>query len=157
MNLIDLLRRDCIKVPLEATDRKDVIDELVDLVCSAHDVRDAASIKAAVWEREQTRTTGIGQGLAIPHGKSEQCDRLLLGIGRPPHPIDFEAIDHKPVRLVVLVVSPPDRFGDHVQVLAAIARLMRIEAFRTAAYEADSSDEMQRLFEQYEPTTSSTG
>ncbi|MEX0876055.1 MAG: PTS sugar transporter subunit IIA, partial [Phycisphaerales bacterium] len=115
MNLIDILDPDCISSPLNSVDKHDVIDELVDLLARSGRVSDAESLKQAVWNREQTRTTGIGHGLAIPHGKCSSMKGLAIAIGKPSEPIDFEAIDSQPVRLVVLLASPPDKTSDHIQ------------------------------------------
>ncbi|MCL4196672.1 MAG: PTS sugar transporter subunit IIA [Phycisphaerales bacterium] len=150
MNLLDFLKPECIKVPLASSAKKAVIDEMVDLICSAHHVANRAALCEAVWSREQTRTTGIGQGLAIPHGKSEVCEDLMLAIGKPAQPIEFQSIDRQPVKLVVLLVSPPDQTSRHIQALARISRLMTQDEFREAAYNAGSAEEIYRLFEQYE-------
>jgi len=150
MNLLDILKPECIRVPLVNREKKAVIDEMVDLLCSVHRVSNPAALNEAVWSREQTRTTGIGQGLAIPHGKSEVCDDLMLAIGKPAQPIDFQSIDRQPVKLVVLLVSPPDQTSRHIQALARISRLMTQDDFREAAYNAGSAEEIYRLFEQYE-------
>lgn len=150
MNVLDLLQPESIKVPLEASDKKGVIEELVEFLCESQSVAHADALKAAVWEREQTRTTGIGQGLAIPHGKSDKCERLLLTIGKPADPIDFDSLDRMPVQLVILLASPPHKTSDHIQALAAISRLMAMEDFRNAVYAAQSADEIYALFKQYE-------
>jgi len=150
MNLLDLLKLDCIKVPLDHTEKMDVIGELVDTLAAAHGVRDAQTVKEAVWSREKTRTTGIGQGLAIPHAKSEICDHLLMAVGKPVEPIDFDSIDHQPVKLIFLLISPPDRTSEHIQTLARISRLMTISEFREAIYSAQSADEVYHLFKEYE-------
>jgi len=154
MNLIDLLSIDHIKAPLEHTDKKSVIEELVELFRSdfeeAGRVADLAALKQAVWQREQTRTTGIGEGLAIPHGRSDVLNRLLLAIGRPAEPIDFDSIDRRPVRLVILLVSPPDRTSEHIQALGRISRLMQMRSFREAVYSATSGDEILELFAKHE-------
>lgn len=145
MNLLDILSEDCIRSPLHATDKKGVIDELVDLLAETGRVGNPGPLKEAVWTREQTRTTGIGHGLAIPHGKCPAMDRLAMAIGKPAAPMDFEAIDGQPVRLVVLLASPPDRTSDHIQALAKISRLMTVEDFRTRIYEADDAGEIYEL------------
>lgn len=142
MNLLEILTEDCVVSPLQASDKKGVIDELVDVLESAGKVRDPASLKDAVWTREQTRTTGIGHGLAIPHGKCAAMDELAMAIGRPSEPMDFEAIDGQPVRLIVLLASPPDRTSDHIQALARVSRLMTMEEFRTRIYDATDAAEI---------------
>src|ERR1043165_9478393 len=122
MNLLDILTPECIKAPLAAQDKRGVIDELVDVLARCSKVGDAAALKEAVWTRELTRTTGIGHGLAIPHGKSTGLSSLAMAIGKPAKPMDFQAIDGQPVRLIVLLASPPDRTSHHIQALARIRR-----------------------------------
>jgi fructose-specific phosphotransferase system IIA component len=136
MNLLDILSPSCIRAPLAATDKRGVIDELVDVLASAGKVADPEALKQAVWTREQTRTTGIGHGLAIPHGKAPGMSALAMAIGKPAAPLDFEAIDGQPVRLIVLLASPPERTSDHIQALARVSRLMTMDDFRQRIYSA---------------------
>jgi mannitol/fructose-specific phosphotransferase system IIA component (Ntr-type) len=96
----------------------------------------------AVLEREATRTTGIGNGLAIPHGKCAGTDHLVMAIGKADTPIDFQAIDGKPVNLIWRVSSPPDKTGRHIHALARISRLMTIDRFRSALAAAKSPQEI---------------
>jgi fructose-specific phosphotransferase system IIA component len=145
MNLLDILSPECIRSPLTATDKKGVIDELVDCLAAAGRVRDAKALKDAVWTRELTRTTGIGHGLAIPHGKCPGMTSVAMAVGRPADPMDFEAIDGQPVRLVVLLASPPDKTSDHIQALARISRLMTMNDFREKIYSAKSAPEIYEL------------
>ncbi|MBS0191562.1 MAG: PTS sugar transporter subunit IIA [Phycisphaerales bacterium] len=142
MNLLDILSIDCIRAPLAASDKLGVINELVDVLASTGRVKDPAALKEAVWTREQTRTTGIGHGLAIPHGKCAGMSGLAMAIGKPAQPMDFDSIDRQPVRLVVLLASPPDRTSDHIQALAQVSRLMMMEQFRQRVYEAKSAQEI---------------
>lgn len=150
MKLLDILDPECIKAPLEATEKRSVIDELVDLLADLDRVPDPQSLKDAVWAREQTRTTGIGHGLAIPHGKCEGLKGLAMAIGKPQSPIEFEAIDGQPVRLVVLLASPPDRTSDHIQALARISRLMTMDDFRDRIYAASTPEEIFEILEKQE-------
>jgi len=150
MNLLDIITPECVCSPLTATDKKGVIDELVDLLAAAGKVTDPGSLKDAVWTREQTRTTGIGHGLAIPHGKCAGMTDLAMAIGRPAAPMDFEAIDKQPVRLIVLLASPPDRTSDHIQALARISRLMTMESFREEIYAAETGEAIYGLLKDQE-------
>ena len=145
MNLLDIISADCVKAPLEASDKRGAIDELVDLLAAQGKIGSADTLKEAVWAREQTRTTGIGHGLAIPHGKCEGLDGIVMAIGKPAEPMDFEAIDSQPVKLVVLLASPPDRTSDHIQALARISRLITVEDFRNRIYNAESAEEVYEL------------
>ena len=148
MNLIELISPESIRAPLVATDKQDVINELVDVLAGCGQVSDADSLKNAVWTREQTRTTGIGHGLAIPHGKCASMKGLAIAIGKPATPIDFEAIDSQPVQLIVLLASPPDKTSDHIQALAQISRMINDSAFRESIYQSNSSEEIYELIKE---------
>jgi fructose-specific phosphotransferase system IIA component len=150
MNLFDILHPSCVKAPIEAVTKRSAIDELVDLLVAAGRVTDGKALKDAVWTREQMRTTGIGAGLAIPHGKCAGMPGLAMAIGKPAAPMEFEAIDGKPVRLVVLLASPPDRTSDHIQALAKISRLMMMEQFRERMYAAMTAGEVLELLRSQE-------
>ncbi len=150
MNLLELLTPECIRAPLHATDKREVINELVDLLVEQGKVTDGESLKKAVWTREQTRTTGIGHGLAIPHGKCAGLNGMAMAIGKPAEPLDFQAIDDRPVRLVVLLASPPDRTSDHIQALARVSRLMTSESFREKVYAAETPQEIYELIRAHE-------
>ena len=145
MNLIDILNPECICSPLKAVDKQDVINELVDVLAQSGQVSDSDSLKGAVWSREQTRTTGIGHGLAIPHGKCSSMKSLAIAIGKPATPIDFEAIDSQPVQLIVLLASPPDKTSDHIQALAHISRMMNDSAFREDIYNTTSPEAIYQI------------
>ena len=153
MNLLDILTPECIRAPLESADKRGVIDELVDLLAATGKVENPTALKEAVWTREQTRTTGIGHGLAIPHGKCPGMTALAMALGRPAQPLDFEAIDNQPVRLVVLLASPIDRTSDHIQALARISRLMTMEDFREQIYNAASPQKIWELLRAAESRT----
>jgi len=142
MRLSEILKPANIKVPLDATTKPDAIGELVNLLAANGEISDARQVLAAVLDREATRTTGIGNGLAIPHGKCTGATHLSMAIGRPATPIDFQAIDGRPVNLIWLLTSPPDKTGPHIHALARISRLMTIDKFRAALAAAKSSQEL---------------
>ena len=150
MNITDILSPKAVKVPLVSTDKRSVIDELVDLLTDAGLIQDPDTLKRIVWEREQQRSTAIGDGLAIPHGKSNCSQDLVMAIGRPTEPIDFDSLDNNPVGLVVLLASPPTRTSDHIQALGKISRIMSDPSFRKAAYAATSAETLYQLFKEAE-------
>src|SRR3954447_9361259 len=150
MRLTQNLKPQNIKLPLEATTKSEAIGELVTLLAGTGEVSDAKKVLDAVLERESTRTTGIGNGLAIPHGKCAGTDHLVMAIGRPETPIDFQAIDGRPVNLIWLLVSPPDKTGPHIHALARISRLMTMDKFRSALAAAKSSQEIFDIIVQQE-------
>lgn len=142
MRLTEILKPQNIKVPLEAKVKTDAIGELVQLLAGNGELTDPKKVLDAVLDREATRTTGIGNGLAIPHGKCVGTDHLVMAIGRPGTPIDFQAIDGRPVSLIWLLSSPPDKTGPHIHALARISRLMTIDRFRQALSQAKTSQEI---------------
>jgi fructose-specific phosphotransferase system IIA component len=150
MKLTDVLRLECVKVPLAAADKTQAIRELVDLLDAAALISDRESVLQAVLEREARRSTGIGHALAIPHGKSMACDRLVMAIGKTSHPIDFGSIDGLPVSIVVLLASPLDQTGPHIQALARISRLMTVDAVRSEILRADSADALYKAIAEHE-------
>jgi mannitol/fructose-specific phosphotransferase system IIA component (Ntr-type) len=150
MKLTDILPESCVKAPLAATDKLAAITELVDVLASADQLINRDEVLQAVLDRESTRSTGIGNGLAVPHGKCAGCNRLVMAIGRPASPIEFGSIDGKPVELVVLLASPPDQTGPHIQALARISRLMLMDDFRSSVLVAPSASEIYAIIAQHE-------
>jgi len=150
MNITDILSPKAVKVPLVSTDKKAVIDELVDLLDEIGMIEDPGTLKRVVWEREQQRSTGIGDGLAIPHGRSGVSRDLVMAIGRPVEPIEFGSLDGRKVELIVLLASPPNRTADHIQALGKISRMMADREFRRAAYAAQSAETLYQLFKEAE-------
>ncbi len=148
MNLLDILVPQAVKVPLVASAKQGAIDELVDLLTGLGHVQNPGALKDAVWAREQTRTTGIGHGLAIPHGKCVGLSRLSMAIGKPREPMEFQAIDRKPVQVIILLASPPDRSSDHIQALARISKFMSMDDFRERVYRAASAEEVFALLKE---------
>ena len=152
MRLTEILKPEDIKVPLESTTKTDAIGELVALLAKNGEAVDAKKVLDAVLEREATRTTGIGNGLAIPHGKCTGVDHLVMAIGKATAPIDFQAIDGRPVSLIWLLASPPDKTGPHIHALARISRLMTIDKFRAALATAQTPQEIFDIIVQQENT-----
>ena len=141
MRLTEILKPANIKIPLEAKTKADAIAELVDVLAASGDVNDARKVLDAVMEREATRTTGIGNGLAIPHGKCTGTNDLVMAIGRAATPIDFQAIDGRPVSIIWMLASPPDKTGPHIHALARISRLMTLDKFRASLLAAKTDKE----------------
>jgi mannitol/fructose-specific phosphotransferase system IIA component (Ntr-type) len=146
MRITDILSLNAVKVPLASVDKRAIIDELVDTLTTAGLCSDADGVKRAVWERESQRSTGIGEGLAIPHGKCGGTQGLVLAMGKPAQPIEFGSIDKKPVQLVILLVSPPEKKDEHIQALGKISKIMTSPEFRHKAYSATTPLELYQLF-----------
>lgn len=150
MRLSEMLKPQNIKLALDATTKTDAIRELVDLLTANGEVADPKKILEAVLEREATRTTGIGNGLAIPHGKCTGTDHLVMAVGKATQPIDFQAIDGRPVTWIWLLTSPPDKTGPHIHALARISRLMTIDKFRSSLATAETPERVYEIIEEQE-------
>ncbi|MHC4913227.1 MAG: PTS sugar transporter subunit IIA, partial [Planctomycetota bacterium] len=150
MTLTKILQPTCVKVPLEGKDKKSIITELVDLLDSNGALLDREMALNAVLVREQTKSTGIGSGIAIPHGKCAAAKELVMAIGLLSEGIDFESVDAKPVKIIFLLVSPADQTGPHIQALAKISRLMLDAEFKEELEGASSAEEVYELLDRHE-------
>lgn len=147
MQFESLISPDMIRVPIAASDRLGAIRELIELLGELGSVSNVESAIDITWAREQERTTGIGEGLAVPHGRCTCVSSLQLAIGIPANPIDFQSFDQKPVRLIVLVLSPPDDTASHIQVLGGISRMMSDRCKREAAYAAETAEQLASILQ----------
>jgi len=150
MRILDILSPSSVKVPLASTEKHAILDEMVDLLAANGLCPEPDAVKKAVWERETIRTTGIGMGLAIPHGKCASVPGLVLAIGKPAKPVEFGSLDKKPVELIILLVSNPEKKDDHIQALGKISKIMTSPEFRQRAYTAQSAVELFGLFREAE-------
>jgi PTS system nitrogen regulatory IIA component len=124
MHLLDFLDFDAIKTSLPGGSKKALLQQLASLAGQRLDL-DPAAILASVSEREQLGSTGFGHGVAIPHGMVEGVKVIYCLFARLAEPLDYKAIDGRPVDLVFLLLSPPDAGADHLKALAAISRVTR--------------------------------
>jgi len=152
MRLTDILKPQNIVIPLQAKDKTDAINQLVNVLAANGEITSAKTVLDSVLERETTRTTGIGNGLAIPHGKCSGVDHLVLAVGKLATPIDFQAIDGRPVSLIWLLVSPPDKTGPHIHALARISRLMTIDKLRQTLQTAKTPQDAFKAIAEQEST-----
>jgi len=150
MLITDILKPECVVVPLRSTTKQQVIYELIDYLAASGGIEDVPGLRKAVWDREMTRTTGIGHGVGIPHGKAQGIDQLQMALGVAHEPIEFGAIDGRPVTLVFLLASAIDQTGPHIQALAGISRMLTRETLREAMQKAASPQEVYALIETYE-------
>ena len=145
MALIDLVVPEVIKVPLESRDKPDVLRELVGVLKEAGRIQDFDAVLGAVQEREFKQSTGLEEGIAVPHGKTAAVSNLQLAIGIAPQGIDFDSLDGKPAKLFFLLVGAPDQSGPHVEALADVARLARSKALCRALVHAENAQEVVEL------------
>ena len=150
MKLKDILTREVILVPLQNTEKDRIIEEMVDVLYDNKKVEDRDKVLKAVLDRERVMSTGVGDGVAIPHGKADGVKQLVASFGITKKDIDFGSIDDKPVRLVFLLVGPYDQTGPHLKALSRISRLMHKAEFRSKLIHAKNSDEVLQAVTQEE-------
>lgn len=148
MQLTDLLTVERIKIPLEARTKDDLLAELVGVVSAGDGVPDRDDVLRAVREREAVLSTGIGHGVAIPHGKSAALAELRMAAGHVAAPVEFDALDGEPVRLFFLLVGPESAAGPHIKALSRISRLVRRDAVRERLIGAGSPEEFLRVLQE---------
>jgi len=150
MVLTQILEPTCVKVPLEGTSKDAIIKELIGLLDANGLLLDKEQVYQAVITRESTKSTGIGFGIAIPHGKCPGVKELVMAMGISHKGVDFQSIDGKPVHIIVLLASPIDRTGPHIQALARISRLMLDEEFKNKLQNTQSADALYKLISEKE-------
>lgn len=147
MKVTDILVRDASLLDLAATDKEQVLAEMARALGAAEPTVDPEQLLAVLREREELQSTGIGDGVAIPHGKLPGLERLLASFARSPG-VDFAAIDGEPTRLFFLLVVPEQSGGQHLKALARISRFLRDERFREKLVAAADLDEVFAAIEQ---------
>ena len=152
MQLTELLSPERIKIPLVSSTKDEILAELVEVVGRNAPVRDLDDVLRAVREREEVLSTGIGNGVAIPHGKSAAVNDLALVAGVQPQGVDFEALDGRAVNLFFLLVGPESAAGQHVKALSRISRLLRRDSFRVRLVESRSAEEFYSIIAEAEAT-----
>jgi len=150
MHLKELLREELIVVDLKSPDKWKIIETLVDVLIKAQEVNshDKNELLESLYERERRMTTGIENGVAIPHAASGVVDRITAALGICESGLDFEAIDGQPTYLIVLLVYPQVALQEHIKTLASIANLLNEEATRTELKNCKSSKEALQIIQQ---------
>ncbi len=150
MKFADFICEEAINAQLSADDKESVIQELVGSLVSAGRVADddRESIIGAVMKREELGSTGIGRGVAVPHTKHPSVDRLVGTVGISEEGVDFDSLDGEKVQLFFLLISPPDRPGDHLRALENISRQLRDDTFCKFLKQAKSATDIQQLLEE---------
>jgi len=153
MTLGNLLSVDQIIPEMRATERWSAIVELVDLLVERGQIKgdDRDVVLAALRQREETMSTGIGFGIAIPHASSDRVHQVVAAFGRSTAGIEFDSLDNAPVRFIVLFVVPKDQFQTHLRTLAAIAKFLNDRSVRERLGTAASAEAILGIFESTTP------
>ncbi|MBA4421800.1 MAG: PTS fructose transporter subunit IIA [Syntrophus sp. (in: bacteria)] len=145
MKITELLRKEYILEQLKAKSKQEVLAELAGVFLKGKIKFDSGAMLRVLLEREKLGSTGIGDGIAIPHGKLAGLDEILVAFGRSREGIAFEALDGKPVHLFFLLMAPENSAGQHLKALAKISRMLKDGAFRKKLLEARMHDDLVRV------------
>lgn len=152
MKISDILNEGLVITGLDSKTKDEVINALVNLAGKSPKVLDLDRMRAAIFEREKKMSTGVGNGFAIPHCKTDAVTEIVAAFGITTTPIDYEALDDQPVRLVFLLVGRDNLVGPHIKLLSRISRLMHKEEFRNRLMEKQTPAQVMEAFKQEEAT-----
>ena len=148
MTICDYLRDDRILLNLQAKTKAEALDEMLGLLKDADEINDPGQFAADVQHRESLASTGVGDGVAFPHARSDAVDKLFVVLGRSESGLDFDAIDGRPVHLIFLMGAPNADLSVYLKVLAHTSLMMRHESVRSALGAATSAEEVLRVLSQ---------
>ena len=148
MKILDILPKEAIVPELKARTKREVLEELSEALVGVKNYLKRDELVEVLMERERLGSTGIGEGVAIPHGKLKDLDQLLICFGRSTEGIDFDSMDGKPAHLFFLLVAPENSAGIHLRALAKISRLLRSVSLRQKLFNASSRDEIFEIISQ---------
>ena len=130
MKLADILRESCVIADIKGITKREILFEMVETLKRAKLIDDIDPIVEVIMEREQLGSTGIGDGVAIPHGKMKTLNTILCVAGRSKEGVNFDAVDRQPVHIFFLVLAPEDSASLHLKVLSRISKVLRDQSFR---------------------------
>ncbi len=150
MMLSEILTKERILFDVNFSNKEEAITKLVETLRDDPKVKDLEEIKNSVLEREKILSTGVGNGFAIPHAKTNAVDGFLLAVAKLAEPIDFNSHDGQPVKLIFLLVGKENMVSEHIKMLSRISRLINNDEFREKIYNASSADELFELLREEE-------
>jgi fructose PTS system EIIBC or EIIC component len=146
MKISDILEEKLVVPNLPGSTKEEIINSMIDLISQSPKVIDKEKVRTAIYDRERIMSTGVGNGFAIPHGKTDAVADVVAAFGVTANPIDYQSLDEKPVRLVFLLVGKESMVGPHIKLLSRISRLMNKEDFRNRLLELKSSHDILEAF-----------
>ncbi len=154
MKISDSLDERSVATSLPGTTKEEIINALVEMVATSPKVLDKEKVRKAIFDREEITSTGVGNGFAIPHGKTEAVSDIVASFAVTANPIPYQSMDNLPVRLVFLLVGKDNLVGPHIKLLSRIARLMNREDFRNRLLGLSTPQEVLSIFRQEEASYS---
>ena len=150
MRITDLLSRDAVELNVSAGSKNEIIQKMVDLMDKTGNISDKKEYERLVFEREKEGTTGVGEGIAIPHGKSDCVKRPGLAAAVVPNGVEFDSLDGKPVNLIFLIAAPNTKDNVHLDVLSRLSTLLMDLDFKNKLVQAKTKEEFLRLIDKAE-------
>lgn len=152
MKILDVLRKESIIVDLKATDKKGVLEELATPVSKIANVNSEEMVRVLL-DRERLGSTGIGDGIGIPHGKLKGLETLVLGFGISRKGVDFESMDNRPTYIFFLLITPENSTGPHLKLLARISKILKSVSFREQLMNTNNPDEIFDIIKEADDAT----
>jgi fructose-specific phosphotransferase system IIA component len=150
MKITDVLEEQFVRTNLPGSTKEEIINSMIHLIGNSRNVLDKEKVRQAILEREKIMSTGVGNGFAIPHGKTDAVKDIVAAFAITEHPVDYQALDEQPVRLVFLLVGRDSLVGPHIKLLSRISRLMNKEEFRRELLSSKTPKEVIELFQRQE-------
>jgi len=150
MKIHELIQPEFINLDMCSTGKKDAIEEIAKPVSECMNISHEAIVKTLL-EREQLGSTGIGGGVAIPHGKSSFLEKVVIGFGRSRKGVNFDSIDLEPVSLFFMILTPEESISDHLKALAKISYILKTKEARTRLLSSSDKNEIIEIIKKYEP------
>lgn len=148
MKIMDFLSKKAVTANVKASDKEGVIRELVDILAKAEDIKNKEELVKALLTRESLGSTGIGQGIGIPHAKTPSVKNLVAAFGLSQKGVNFDSLDGEPVYIFFLLIAPEESAGPHLKALARISRMLKDKYFRELLKKAKDEKEILRIIQE---------
>lgn len=150
MRISEILKPSSIAVHLDIQSKQEILVAMVNLINNSGVVTDKQKVQQMILDREKIMSTGVGNGIAIPHAKTDAVQGVAMSVCTMKNPIDFESLDNQPVNLLFMLVGRENAVGTHLRLLSRISRLIGNEGFRKKLLDAETSEEIFRLISEEE-------
>jgi nitrogen PTS system EIIA component len=145
MKIDEILKKESVIANIVGKNKLDVIKEMTECLKQNNTINDDQALYTTLMEREKLGSTGIGENVAIPHGKSDELTQIITVFARSLSGIEFESLDKKPVHFVCMVIAPAHSTGQHLKALARISRLFKNQTLREGILKAEDSNEIHSI------------
>ena len=150
MKIADVLHKDSVDVGINVRNKSELLDKMLELAVKSGKIKDFNESRKEILEREKIMSTGVGNGIALPHAKTNGVEDSVGALGIMENPVDFESLDGEPVNIVFLLLGMENNVGTHLRLLSKISRLMNNDSFRIKLLECKNPDEILSTINEYE-------